>query len=74
MAAREWAGGPADPPWLVETDFGFGAPTFLWEAVIRELGSGAARALLADRAALRQALIAQWRTLRSTLIAQEWSV
>jgi hypothetical protein len=76
--AGEAAGGGSGPlpAWLDETAGDFGAPQAVIDALVVRLGVQPMARLIADRPALRAALLAEYRrqsaAMRGRLLYEEW--
>ena len=70
--------GAATPGWLDETADDFGAPQATIDALVLRLGFQPMARLIADRPALRAAVIVEYRQqcaeLRRRLLDEEWHV
>ena len=62
-----------DPAWLVPSAAQFGAPEWLWQAMVDSVSPDDLRRLAARPEQLKAALIETWRTIRRRRVAEEWT-
>jgi hypothetical protein len=62
-----------DPVWLVPYAAHFGAPEWLWQAMVDSLSPDELLRLTTRPEELKAALIETWRTIRRRRVAEEWT-